>query len=123
MSESTPCAHYSLEVETIVVPTTGVEIHIPVRRCALSERLVVVFQRSDAAADLRSYMLLAAPAGAGPAEIRVALGPDLEPIERRECTVERCRESCTPGYRDLLAHYALTDPADLSEQDCIPLIP
>lgn len=120
MADSTQCSHYALEIEDVAVPAVDVVIQIPIRRCALAERLVMRLEREGAAAELRAYVVLAmhsAPA-AQPAPLRVALGPDLEPITRGECTASRCAESCTPGYHHLLAQYGVEDSDPSGTQEC-----
>jgi hypothetical protein len=120
LMQSSRCAHFSVEIEEIIVPNAQVVLRIPIRRCALAERMILLISKSPEGREIARKMTIA---GTGAvyseapdedrqaAAVRVAFGPDMEAIHSPECTVQRCQESCTPSFRMLLAHFDLQDIA------------
>jgi 1,6-anhydro-N-acetylmuramate kinase len=116
------CKYFSIEVEEIHVPDATVVLRLPVRRCGMAERMIGFISGTEAGAAAALKLRIdhltgnsasdAAPAT--PEQIRAAFGPDLEPIHQAECTVRRCRESCTLHYQTILRHF---DLRELAEQE------
>jgi hypothetical protein len=113
------CGHFSAEVELISLQHTAVVLRVPIRRCALAERMIAILSRTDEGRDVAAKIRIM-DSGAGTAangiehgaRFRAAFGPDLEAITRAECTSARCAESCTPGFRQVLRHFGYADEAD-----------
>jgi hypothetical protein len=134
------CKHFSVEVEEIYVSGAPVMLRVPIRRCALAERMIgyiaktargrsvalklrIASRQNEAHAAAYGVDLNRSESGVASSEmqaefeeetIRAAFGPDLEAIHHLECTAQRCKESCTPSYRWLLEHF---DLHDLAEQE------
>jgi hypothetical protein len=121
------CSHFSLEVEELPVTNTPIVLRVPIRRCALAERMIAVISRTgDGRAVARKLTIATSTrtteesrieealesADVEVGVIRVAFGPDLEAIHPAECTVQRCRESCTPSYRMLLNQFGFAGEAE-----------
>ena len=111
-----PCGHFSAEVELIVIPNVSVVLRVPVRRCALAEQMIAMLYRTDDGREVGAKIQILesiSTAHTSPqSRFRAAFGPDLEAINRAECTAERCRESCTVGYRQVLRHFGYFKEAD-----------
>jgi hypothetical protein len=112
------CGHHSTEIELLSVPHTAVVLRVPVRRCALAERMIAILSRTDDGREIAGKIQIGVSGSTddqfnndAAATVRAAFGPDLEPISRADCTTNRCRESCTPGYRQMLQHFGYTDEA------------
>ena len=126
------CKHFSIEVEEIYVPGAPVVLRLPVRRCALAERMIVSISQTTSGAEVAMKLRIdhlpegtdadpgRAVAPTDPEKVRAAFGPDLEPIHGAECTVQRCKESCTLHYRTILQHFDLHELAEQeSEVGCL----
>src|SRR5579871_4000410 len=114
------CGHFALEVEEVPVVAAAIVLRVPIRRCALAERMIAIISQTNegmavarklifTASSLESVQRLEgqteSPIQIDPDKIRVAFGPDLEAIHPAECTIQRCLESCTPSYRMLLEQF------------------
>ena len=122
------CGHFSIEVELITLQHTPVILRVPVRRCALAERMIALLAQTDEGREVASKIQLmksSLPADeAGQTRFRAAFGPDLEAINRSECTSQRCQESCTPGFRQVLAQFGYEADADRETgEGCLELTP
>jgi hypothetical protein len=113
------CGHFSLQVEELHVADASVMLRVPIRRCALAEHMISVLVSTTEGAALAKKLLVTMVGSVGTdtgsfdtSKIVVAFGPDLESIHPMECTVGRCKESCTPGYRSILFQYGFTDEAE-----------
>ena len=112
----------------IVLQHNPVVLRVPVRRCALAERMIAILSRTDEGREVAAKIQLMESSSAenqgSQLRYRAAFGPDLEAINRVECTTERCQESCTPGYRQVLRHFAYADEADQETGDgCLEFAP
>lgn len=124
--ESNRCGHFSIEVEMLPVSNTTLVLRVPIRRCALAERMIYIIAGTEEGREVARKLIITASnltahmetgqaqeAAAIQAEmIRVAFGPDLEAIHASECTVQRCQESCTPSYRLLLHQFGCDRDAE-----------
>lgn len=122
-----PCGHFSTEVELISLQHNPVVLRVPVRRCALAERMIAILSRTtegqEVAAKIQLMESSSARDKATQTRFRAAFGPDLEAINRVECTSERCQESCTPGFRQVLRHFGFPEEADQETGDgCLELV-
>lgn len=103
------CGHFQLEVEQILVPGAPVVLRVPVRRCLLAEHMIGLIGRTDQgtkiARQLRIQSSAEAPEAAAEEAVRAAFGPDLEAIHPLDCTVQRCRESCSPGFKIMASQF------------------
>ena len=113
------CGHFSAEVELVSVQHSPVVLRVPVRRCALAERMIAAISRTDAGREVAEKIQILGSHHSGDAgsqvvedNIRAAFGPDLEPISRPECSVARCQQSCTPGYKQVLVHFGYAVEAE-----------
>lgn len=104
------CGHFSTEVELLSVQHTGVILRVPVRRCALAEHMIGILSRTEEGQDVAAKIQLLG--SSSEPRIRAAFGPDLEVINRAECTTTRCQVSCTPGYRQVLLHFGYAGEAE-----------
>ena len=111
------CGHFSTEVELILLQHTPVVLRVPVRRCALAERMIAILSKTEEGREVASKIqLMESECQPGSdrnphGKFRAAFGPDLEAINRVECTSERCHQSCTPGYRQVLANFGFGEEA------------
>lgn len=124
--QTKPCAHFSTEVELISLQHTPVVLRVPVRRCALAERMIAILSRTTEGREVASKIQLmetSSHEGAGPQTgYLAAFGPDLEAINRVECIAPRCRASCTPGYRQILQHFGfMTEAEQETGEGCLEL--
>jgi hypothetical protein len=127
--ETGRCKHFSIEAEEIYVSGAPVVLRVPIRRCMLAERMIGLISQTAKGSEVAHKLRIAsdphrthAPAEHPhadqvkppilEAEIRAAFGPDLEVIHHVECTIQRCKESCTPSYKSLLQHFDLHELAD-----------
>src|SRR2546423_880299 len=111
------CGHFSLEIELLPVTHTSVVLRVPIRRCALSERMIALLSQHEEGLEIARRLTIAEASPPHDTEskesrIRVAFGPDLEAIHRLECTPQRCQESCTPSYRALLRQFDFEEDAE-----------
>ena len=122
------CGHFSLDIEQIYVQGVPVIVRLPIRRCRLAEHMVSVIATTQAGREVARKLTISTttldnvggevymiPTGDDlpmDSTIRVAFGPDLEAIHGVECTPERCRESCTPCYKMLLAQFGFEEQAE-----------
>ncbi len=110
------CGHFSADVELISLPHTPVVLRVPVRRCALAERMIAIVSRTEdgrAVAEKIQIMQSSRSNAEGEQlEIRAAFGPDLDAITRADCTPARCQESCTPGFRQVVRYFGYATDAD-----------
>ena len=116
---SNPCPRLKIESETLIVSGAGVEMRVPIRRCLLGERMVHLLLQTEAGQNTASRILINGPletplernVAQAPLEptpeaaIRVAFGPDLEPIHPLDCTRDRCVASCSPSYEAILVEF------------------
>ncbi|HZT40817.1 MAG TPA: hypothetical protein VFA07_01445 [Chthonomonadaceae bacterium] len=123
--ETKRCGHFSIEVEMLTIAEGTVILRVPIRRCALAERMIAVISETEAGREVaRKLTFTASPAHSESRQeaaqkidrieaemVRVAFGPDLEAIHPGECTVQRCQESCTPSYKMLLGHFGCEEAA------------
>lgn len=124
--QNSRCGNFSIEVEEIYVTGAPVVLRVPIRRCALAERMIEQISETKKGRQVARKLTIPVPdaaespsraAGAGQKpSIRAAFGPDLEAIHPNECTVQRCRESCTPSYRSILLQFGQRARAE-SEMD------
>jgi hypothetical protein len=123
------CGHFSTEVEQIALPHTPVVLRVPVRRCALAERMIALLSKTDEGRMVGGKIqLMGSDVDSGgdglPSRIRAAFGPDLEAINRTECTAARCQESCTPGFRQMVSHFGYLNVAEQETGDgCLEIAP
>ncbi len=114
--QTNSCGHFSTEVELITLQHNPVVLRVPVRRCALAERMIAILSRTEDGLEVASKIQLMEASTAehtrAQTRYRAAFGPDLEAINRVECTPERCLESCTPGYRQVLRQFGHAEEAD-----------
>ncbi|HZO91887.1 MAG TPA: hypothetical protein VFB38_26450 [Chthonomonadaceae bacterium] len=122
--EQTRCHHFSIEVEEIRLSNAPVVLRVPIRRCALAERMMGLLAATETAQEIVGKLTIGAskrfltgsteePDQESETEaIHVAFGPDLEAIHPNECTVQRCLQSCTPGFRMILSHFGLQADAE-----------
>lgn len=111
------CGHFSLEVEMVPVTHTSVILRVPIRRCALAERMIAVIAQNEEGREIARKLTISSSAvgtqeGGEADRIRVAFGPDLEAIHRMECSSQRCQESCTPNYRAILRQFGFDQEAE-----------
>jgi hypothetical protein len=113
------CGHFSLETEILPVLHTAVVLRVPIRRCALAEQMIAVISQNEEGWAVARKLTIATSnlensdsEDAAPPKLRVAFGPDLEAIHSAECTVERCQQSCTPGYRLMLRQFGQFEEAE-----------
>lgn len=121
--EYSHCGHFSVEVEELIVPQSGVVLRIPIRRCALAERMITLLGSTEEGRDIALKVAIAStrdvltePGSSAlnteADKLRVAFGPDLEAIHPFECTAQRCKTSCTPSFKLLLEHFEFHDVAN-----------
>jgi hypothetical protein len=111
------CGNFSIEVEEVHVTGSPVVLRVPVRRCSLAERMIALLSETDQGRDVAHKLIIdisnqtaepdaaTEPVRTDRTAIRTAFGPDLEAINSADCTIERCRESCTPSYRTILLQF------------------
>ncbi len=123
--ETIRCGQFSLDVEIVLVQGTPVTLRVPVRRCALAERMIALISKTPEGRVVARKLTLDAssrqflddvPEGAGEIEIdasvvRAGFGPDLDVIHSAECTVQRCQESCTPHFKLILQQFGYAEDA------------
>lgn len=111
------CGHFSFEVEELFVSGTSVTVRVPIRRCALAERMIEVISQTEngweAVRKLRTVGNDEVMETMAPGSARAAFGPDLEAIHSEECSTQRCQESCTPSYKTILAQFGYGEAADI----------
>src|SRR5579859_2599750 len=120
------CGHFSIEVEMLPIAEGAIVLRVPIRRCALAERMIAVISETEAGREVARKLTITGVPYAQSANrqetaqemapidaerIRVAFGPDLEAIHPGECTIQRCQESCTPSYKLLLSHFGCEEAA------------
>ena len=113
------CTQLKIESEIVVVSGAGVELRVPIRRCLLGEQMARLLMQTEGGQLVCAHLLINSPMtrttpGLGEAEnenrsVRVAYGPDLEPIHPLECTIDRCMESCSPSYKTILLEFGLKE--------------
>ena len=99
----------------------GVELRVPIRRCLLGEQMARLLMQTAEGRLVCTRLLINSPevleAPSLQEEeneerpVRVAYGPDLEPIHPKECAIDRCIESCSPSYKAMLLEFNLQDAA------------
>lgn len=122
--ETKRCGHFSIEVELLPIAEGAVVLRVPIRRCALAERMIALISETEAGREVARKLTIATHARSENRQesaqerlrldaemIRVAFGPDLEAIHPGECTIQRCQESCTPSYKLLLSHFGCDEAA------------
>ena len=119
------CPRLKIESEVILVSGAGVELRVPIRRCLLGEQMVRLLMQTEAGRAVCSRLLINSPETleapslreseneARP--VRVAYGPDLEPIHPLECQIDRCVESCSPSYKAMLLEFGLHEAVAAQE--------
>lgn len=128
------CPRLKIESEIVLVSGAGVELRVPIRRCLLGEQMVRLLMQSVEGRAVSSRLLINSPKtleapslreGANDTmPIRVAYGPDLEPIHPLECLIDRCIESCSPSYKAMLIEFGLNDAIVMGTSDgCHELVP
>ena len=120
------CGHFSTAVELITLQHNPVVLRVPVRRCALAERMIAMLARTEDGREVAAKIqILESSKATGPepqTRFRAAFGPDLDAISRLECTTERCQESCTPGYRQVLSQFGYgSEAAEEIGEGCLEL--
>ena len=118
------CGHFRVEAQSLSVSEAGITLRVPVRRCLLAERMIRHLATSEEGREIARKLSIASASGhlspvpasseISPLDdaVRAAFGPDLEAIHALECTVERCQESCTPGYQSFLRHFGFVALAE-----------
>lgn len=110
------CGHFTLEVEELFVSGAAVMMRVPIRRCALAERMIALISQTEKGRDVARKLRIEQQGSTGQEEaatlVRAAFGPDLEAIHSSECTANRCLESCTPSYKAILLQFAHGETAD-----------
>ena len=106
MQSSKRCPHYQMMSEPLDIE--GPTSYLAVRRCTLTERLIVLLRQSEEGGQLADKLVINLMNGRSFA----FAGPDLEAVTQRSCTVKRCEERCTPAYAHLLDLFGLTDPRE-----------
>src|SRR5438105_4907477 len=94
--QSSRCAHFSVEVEEIIVPNAPVVLRVPIRRCALAERMIRLISKSPTGREIARKIIIVGTLKPGTDDLaaedlqadtlRVAFGPDMEAIHFPECT-------------------------------------
>ena len=118
------CPRFVVESDILLVSGAGVELRVPIRRCLLGEQMTQRLLTVEAGREIAHRLLINGPSADSTGseiaqEIRVAFGPDLEPIHAGECTVQRCVESCSPAYKEMLQQFGLIDEAEQNmEEGC-----
>ncbi len=111
----------------------GVELRVPIRRCLLGEQMARLLMQTEAGRAVCSRLLINSPESREAPElresedeanpIRMAYGPDLEPIHPLECLLDRCIESCSPSYKAMLQEFGLHEAVDAQEgKGCYEII-
>jgi hypothetical protein len=121
------CGHFSTEVELLSLQHSAVVLRVPVRRCALAERMIALLSKTEDGREVATKIQILVSTGgtsakdqSGDSGIRAAFGPDLEAITRADCTPSRCRESCTPGYQQVLVNFGyVAEAAEESGSGCL----
>lgn len=121
------CGHFSIEIEQLPVPFSEAPLHVPVHRCRLAERMVIILARSEESRKVAlklvsasSQALLSDGKDIPPEQVVAAFGPDLEAIHAPDCTTERCRLHCAPGYRRLLRDFGFEKEGEqVDESSCV----
>ena len=113
------CPRLKIESEIIQVSGAGVELRVPIRRCLLGEQMARLLMQTEEGRLVCARILINSPKTLEAPNlremenetrpIRVAYGPDLEPIHPLECAIDRCVESCSPSYKAMLMEFGLHD--------------
>src|ERR1041385_4507958 len=98
------CPHYQIYSEALELE--GPPAYLAIRRCLLTERMIRLLQQSPEGNRLAEKLVIHVTNGKEFAFV----GPDLDAVTQRSCTVKRCEERCTPAYLQHLNHFNITDP-------------
>src|SRR5947209_4822823 len=109
MTVSDRCPHFQTRVERLPYELTTALL--PIRRCLLAERMIVLIRPLPEAADV-VHAFVQDTADEVP---QCLCGPDLDAIEHSRCTRTRCESSCSPAYREMLESFAIKETSD---QEC-----
>ena len=105
------CPHYQMRSEPL--ETDGPASYLAVRRCLLTERMIILLSQFPDGKRLADKLVVTALNNRSFAFV----GPDLEAVTQQSCTVTRCENSCTPAYLQHLDLFDVTDPNE-SEVTC-----
>ena len=127
------CPRLKIESEIIQVSGAGVELRVPIRRCLLGEQMARLLMQTEEGRMVCARLLINSPDVLEAPDlqetedekrpVRVAYGPDLEPIHPMECMVDRCVESCSPSYKAMLLEFGLHNAVTVQEgKGCYEII-
>jgi hypothetical protein len=100
------CLHYQIYSEPLDLE--GPPAYIAIRRCMLSERLIGLLNQSPDGERLADKLVISLTEGKSYAFV----GPDLDAVTQRNCTVNRCESRCTPAYGQHLQDFSIVDPQE-----------
>jgi hypothetical protein len=98
------CPHFQIYSEPLDME--GSVAYLAIRRCLFTERLIQLLEQSPDGKRLAEKLVIHGTDDRSFAYV----GPDLEAVTQRSCSIERCTDCCTPAYRQHLKHFALQDP-------------
>jgi hypothetical protein len=100
------CPHYQIYSEALEM--SGPPAYLAIRRCLLTERMIRLLQQSEEGNRLAEKLVVHVTNG----KDYVFVGPDLDAVTQRSCSVKRCQERCTPAYNQHLKHFDMNDPEE-----------
>jgi hypothetical protein len=103
-NSSRRCPHFQIYSEPLDLE--GVPAYLAIRHCVLTERMISLLSSRPEGAKLAVKLVINATNGKQFAFV----GPDLEAVTQRSCTVRRCDERCTPAYAQHLDYFQIDDP-------------
>jgi hypothetical protein len=103
-NSSRRCVHFQIHSESLNLD--GPPAYLAVRRCLMTERMIVQLRATDEGAQLADKLVVNGTNGKQFAFV----GPDLEAVTQRSCTFRRCDERCTPAYKHHLSLFGIADP-------------
>ena len=98
------CPHYQIYSEALKLD--GPPAYLAIRRCLLTERMIRLLRQSEEGKELSEKLVIHVANGNNYAFV----GPDLDAVTQRSCSVKRCEERCTPAYLQHLSHFSIEDP-------------
>ena len=84
----------------------GPPAYLAIRRCLLTERMIRLLSQSPEGNRLAEKLVIHVTNGKDYAFV----GPDLDAVTQRSCSIRRCEEKCTPAYLQHLSHFEMKDP-------------